>query len=166
MSLQDGRTAVAGAAGEIQLRSASLMTGYLPDEETAQTFSDGWYRTGDVGYIERDGWVHITDRSKEMIKVRGFQVAPAEVEGVLLGHPAVEDSAVFGVPDAANGESIIAAVLRGGAGRDRRLTRWSGSGWRPTSGRRVVFVDPNPAPAFGKGVAPGAQGALWTCVYG
>jgi long-chain acyl-CoA synthetase len=86
------------------------MAGYLPEEATKEAFSDGWYRTGDVGYVEPDGWVHLTDRSKEMIKVRGFQVAPAEVEGVLLGHPAVADTAVFGVPDPINGESIIAAV--------------------------------------------------------
>jgi long-chain acyl-CoA synthetase len=100
----------AGETGEIQVRAASLMAGYLPEEATKEAFSDGWYRTGDVGYVEPDGWVHLTDRFKEMIKVRGFQVAPAEVEGVLLGHPAVADTAVFGVPDPVNGESIIAAV--------------------------------------------------------
>lgn len=111
VSLADGRVLPAGETGEIQLRSPSLMTGYLPEPETARSMDDGWYRTGDVGYIEPDGWVHLTDRSKEMIKVRGFQVAPAEVEGVLLGHPAVADAAVFGVPDEASGESIIAAVV-------------------------------------------------------
>ena len=79
---------------------------------------DGWYRTGYVGYIEPDGWVHLPDRSKEMIKVRGFQVAPAEVEGVLLGHPAVTDAAVFGVPDDVHGESIVAAVVLSEAGLD------------------------------------------------
>ena len=54
---------------------------------TAEAFSDGWYRTGDVGYLDADGWLRITDRAKEMIKVRGFQVAPAEIEAVLHGHP-------------------------------------------------------------------------------
>jgi long-chain acyl-CoA synthetase len=110
VSLETGEPAPPGETGEIQLRAPSLMSGYLPAEETAASFADGWYRTGDVGYVEPDGWVHLTDRSKEMIKVRGFQVAPAEVEGVLLGHPAVRDCAVFGVPDPVNGESIIAAV--------------------------------------------------------
>jgi long-chain acyl-CoA synthetase len=86
------------------------MAGYLPDSATAAAFDDGWYRTGDVGHLDADGWLRITDRSKEMIKVRGFQVAPAEVEAVLHGHPAVEDCAVFGVPDAANGEAVVAAV--------------------------------------------------------
>jgi len=110
VSLETGAPVMAGEIGEIQVRSESLMSGYLPAEATAEAFSDGWYRTGDVGYVEPDGWLHLTDRSKEMIKVRGFQVAPAEVEGVLLGHPAVLDCAVFGVPDPVNGESIIAAV--------------------------------------------------------
>ena len=86
------------------------MAGYLPEADTAGAFLDGWYRTGDVGYIDADGWVHITDRAKEMVKVRGFQVAPAEIEAVLHGHPAVKDCAVFGVPDAADGEAVVAAV--------------------------------------------------------
>jgi long-chain acyl-CoA synthetase len=110
VSLETGQPVPPGETGEIQLRAPSLMSGYLPAEETAASFADGWYRTGDVGYVEAGGWVHLTDRCKEMIKVRGFQVAPAEVEGVLLGHPAIRDCAVFGVPDPVNGESIIAAV--------------------------------------------------------
>jgi long-chain acyl-CoA synthetase len=110
VSLETGQPVPPGETGEIQLRAPSLMSGYLPAEETAASFADGWYRTGDVGYVEAGGWVHLTDRSKEMIKVRGFQVAPAEVEGVLLGHPAIRDCAVFGVPDPVSGESIIAAV--------------------------------------------------------
>ena len=63
------------------------MAGYLPDDATADAFVDGWYRTGDVGWLEADGWVHLTDRCKEMIKVSGFQVAPAEIESVLLRPP-------------------------------------------------------------------------------
>jgi acyl-CoA synthetase (AMP-forming)/AMP-acid ligase II len=86
------------------------MIGYLPEEATVDAFADGWYRTGDVGWLEPDGWVHLTDRSKEMIKVNAFQVAPAEIEAVLLGHPAVLDCAVFGVPDERAGEVPAAAV--------------------------------------------------------
>jgi acyl-CoA synthetase (AMP-forming)/AMP-acid ligase II len=110
VSLDDGEPLSPGAVGEIQVRSGSVMAGYLPSQATGQAFSDGWYRTGDVGYLDVEGWLRITDRAKEMIKVRGFQVAPAEIEAVLHGHPAVEDCAVFGVPDTANGEAIIAAV--------------------------------------------------------
>jgi acyl-CoA synthetase (AMP-forming)/AMP-acid ligase II len=86
------------------------MAGYLPEEATADAMVDGWYRTGDVGWLEPDGWVHLTDRSKEMIKVNGFQVAPAELEAVLHGHPAVLDCAVFGIPDQRAGEVPVAAV--------------------------------------------------------
>jgi long-chain acyl-CoA synthetase len=108
--LDTGEPVARGALGEIEVRPDSVMAGYLPDSATAAAFDDGWYRTGDVGHLDADGWLRITDRSKEMIKVRGFQVAPAEIEAVLHGHPAVEDCAVFGVPDAANGEAVVAAV--------------------------------------------------------
>jgi long-chain acyl-CoA synthetase len=100
----------AGEVGEIQARSPSVMAGYLPAEATAEVFTDGWYRTGDVGWLEPEGWVHLTDRCKEMIKVNGFQVAPAEVEAVLHGHPAVLDCAVFGLPDERAGEVPVAVV--------------------------------------------------------
>ena len=112
------------------------MAGYLPDEATADAFADGWYRTGDVGWLEPEGWVHLTDRSKEMIKVNGFQVAPAEVEAVLLRHPAVLDCAVFGVADERAGEVPVAAVQldpdRHG-GRRRAPGPSGRSPWPPTS---------------------------------
>jgi long-chain acyl-CoA synthetase len=109
--LDTGEPLPPGGTGEIQARSPSLMAGYLPDEANAEAFATGgWYRTGDVGWLEPEGWVHLTDRSKEMIKVNGFQVAPAEVEAVLHGHPAVVDCAVFGVADDRAGEVPVAAV--------------------------------------------------------
>ena len=110
VSLETGQPVRPGEVGEIQARSESLMAGYLPAEATAEVFRGGWYRTGDVGWLDADGWLRITDRLKEMIKVRGFQVAPAEIETVLHGHPAVKDCAVFGVPDGVNGEAVVAAV--------------------------------------------------------
>jgi long-chain acyl-CoA synthetase len=108
--LDTGRVLSPGETGEIQIRGASVMAGYLPDEANGDAFADGWYRTGDVGWLEPEGWVHLTDRSKEMIKVKGFQVAPAEIEAVLHGHPGVLDCAVFGVPDESAGEMPVAAV--------------------------------------------------------
>jgi acyl-CoA synthetase (AMP-forming)/AMP-acid ligase II len=108
--LDSGAILASGEIGEIQVLSPSVMVGYLPAEETAAAFSDGWYRTGDVGWLESEGWVHLTDRSKEMIKVNGFQVAPAEIEGVLHGHPAVLDCAVFGLVDESAGEVPVAVV--------------------------------------------------------
>jgi acyl-CoA synthetase (AMP-forming)/AMP-acid ligase II len=110
VDLETGEVLPAGERGEIQVLSPSAMAGYLPEEATAEAFADGWYRTGDVGWIEAEGWVHLTDRSKEMIKVNGFQVAPAEVESVLLGHKAVLDCAVFGIPDERSGEVPVGAV--------------------------------------------------------
>jgi len=110
VSLATGDPVPAGELGEIQVRSDSVMAGYLPDSATADAFDDHWYRTGDVGHLDDGGWLRITDRSKEMIKVRGFQVAPAEIEAVLQGHPAVADCAVFGVPDAVDGEAVVAAI--------------------------------------------------------
>jgi acyl-CoA synthetase (AMP-forming)/AMP-acid ligase II len=108
--LDTGAVLPAGETGEIQVHSASAMAGYLPEEATAGAFADGWYRTGDVGWLESNGWVHLTDRRKEMIKVSGFQVAPAEIETVLHGHPAVADCAVFGLADERSGEVPVAAV--------------------------------------------------------
>ncbi|MFD6893062.1 class I adenylate-forming enzyme family protein [Rhodococcus sp. NPDC060086] len=99
-----------GNTGELQVRSASMMAGYLPSTTTADAFDDGWYRTGDVGSVDTDGWVRITDRSKDMIKVKGFQVAPAEIETVLFSHPDIADCAVFGVDDPFTGEAVVAAV--------------------------------------------------------
>lgn len=110
VSPDTGKPAGVGEVGEIQARSASLMAGYLPAEATAEAIRDGWYRTGDLGWLDSGGWLRITDRLKEMIKVRGFQVAPAEIETVLHGHPAVKDCAVFGIPDGTNGEAVVAAV--------------------------------------------------------
>jgi long-chain acyl-CoA synthetase len=112
--LDTGEVLGPGDIGEIQARSPSVMAGYLPESANADAFVDGlvdgWYRTGDVGWLEPEGWVHLTDRSKEMIKVNAFQVAPAEIEAVLHGHPAVVDCAVFGVADERAGEVPVAAV--------------------------------------------------------
>ncbi|MFF0490103.1 class I adenylate-forming enzyme family protein [Nocardia sp. NPDC004068] len=151
VSLEEGQPLETGDIGEIQCRADSLMAGYLPDEATADAFADGWYRTGDVGYIDDEGWIRLTDRAKEMIKVRGFQVAPAEIEAVLHGHPAVADCAVFGVPDAADGEAIVAAVAAAEPVAAEELIDLVGARLatykRP---RRVVFVPEIPRLPSGK----------------
>jgi acyl-CoA synthetase (AMP-forming)/AMP-acid ligase II len=151
--LDSGDVLAAGEIGEIQVRSASVMSGYLPAEDTAEAFADGWYRTGDVGWLEPDGWVHLTDRSKEMIKVNGFQVAPAELEAVLFGHRAVLDCAVFGVADARAGEVPVAAVLLDPAhpvadGELQRLVADSLATYKQL--RHVVVVDEIPRLPSGK----------------
>ena len=112
VDLESGLEVAPGSTGELQVRSPSRMIGYLPDDANREAFVDGgWYRTGDVGSVDGEGWVTITDRVKEMIKVNAFQVAPAEVEAVLLGQAGVIDCAVFGVPHPETGEAVIAAVV-------------------------------------------------------
>lgn len=150
VSLGTGEVLPPGETGEIQVKSASLMAGYLPSESTADAFADGWYRTGDVGSLD-DGWVRITDRSKEMIKVKGFQVAPAEVEGVLHGHPDITDCAVFGEPDGGGGEAVVAAVATTATLEPEKIIALVGdrlaSYKRPS---RVVFVPEIPRLPSGK----------------
>lgn len=151
--LETGEVVPPGETGEIQVRSPSVMAGYLPDEATGEAFADGWYRTGDVGWLEPEGWVHLTDRSKEMIKVNGFQVAPAEVEAVLHSHPAVLDCAVFGLADERAGEVPVAVVqldpgARVAEGELQRLVAGSLATYKHL--RHVVVVDAIPRLPSGK----------------
>lgn len=151
VSLDTGEPVSAGVDGEIQVLAESIMAGYLPKDATAGAFDGHWYRTGDVGHLDAHGWLRITDRSKEMIKVRGFQVAPAEIESVLHGDPRVTDCAVFGVPDTADGELIVAAVTTDGRVEPDALVTLVGDRLatykRP---REVVVVDEIPRLPSGK----------------
>jgi acyl-CoA synthetase (AMP-forming)/AMP-acid ligase II len=148
-----GEVVPSGETGEIEVLGPSAMAGYLPESETAAAFRDGWYRTGDIGWLEPEGWLHITDRLKEMVKVRGFQVAPAEIEAVLHGDARVRDCAVFGVPDPELGEAIVAAVVGvdGAAIRAEELQDTVASqlaGYKRI--RHVVFVEAIPRLPSGK----------------
>lgn len=102
-----------GQTGEICARGPQIAMGYLNNPRaTAETFDkDGFLHTGDVGYIDEEGLIVISDRIKEMIKVKGQQVAPAELEDLLLGHELVEDCAVIGIPDMYSGEVPKAFVV-------------------------------------------------------
>lgn len=114
---EDGRDLPFGEPGEIAVRGPQVVPGYWrrPDA-TAEGFPDGELRTGDIGFMDRDGWLYVVDRKKDMINASGFKVWPREVEDVLYGHPAVREAAVVGVPDAYRGESVKAYVsLRPGA---------------------------------------------------
>jgi acyl-CoA synthetase (AMP-forming)/AMP-acid ligase II len=106
----------AGEDGELWVRGPQLMAGYRgdPDATAATIDADGWLHTGDLGHIDEDGHIFLVDRLKELIKVRGFQVAPAELEAVLVTHPAVADAAVVGVPDERDGERPKAFVVARG----------------------------------------------------
>jgi acyl-CoA synthetase (AMP-forming)/AMP-acid ligase II len=102
-----------GHPGELLIRTPAVMSGYLnAPEATTQTVDvDGWLRTGDIVYADEDGWFFVVDRVKDLIKYKGFQVAPAELEAVLLSHRAVADAAVVPSPHAETGEVPKAFVV-------------------------------------------------------
>ncbi|BBY66761.1 acyl-CoA synthetase [Mycolicibacterium helvum] len=107
----------AGIVGEIAHRSPHLMLGYLDAEEiTAQAFSGGWFHSGDLGFYDEHGLLHVVDRKKDMIKTGGENVASREVEEVLYRHSGIEEAAVFGIPHPVWVEAVVAAVVaRAGA---------------------------------------------------
>ncbi|GAA3778921.1 hypothetical protein GCM10022403_011980 [Streptomyces coacervatus] len=109
-----------GEQGEIVVRGPQVVPGYWrrPDA-TAETFPDGELRTGDIGFMDEQGWLYVVDRKKDMINASGFKVWPREVEDVLYTHPAVREAAVVGVPDGYRGETVKAYIsLRPGADMD------------------------------------------------
>jgi len=114
----DGQDVKAGEVGEIAIRGDNLMKGYWRRAEaTAEAIPDGWFRSGDLGRIDDDGYYVIVDRKKELIIRGGYNVYPREIEEVLYEHPAVAEAAVIGVPDLTLGEEVGAAVvLKPGAG--------------------------------------------------
>ncbi|HEY8739002.1 MAG TPA: AMP-binding protein, partial [Candidatus Dormibacteraeota bacterium] len=100
-----------GEMGEICARSGTIMQGYWKSEElTGQTVKDGWLHTGDMGHVDADGYVYITDRKKDLIIRNGFNVYPRDIEDVLLEHPGVQLAAVVGKKDRAVGEEVVAFV--------------------------------------------------------
>jgi acyl-CoA synthetase (AMP-forming)/AMP-acid ligase II len=102
-----------GEQGEVWVRGPQVMKGYLnrPDATAATVDEDGWLHTGDVGLIDEDGYLYIVDRIKELIKYKGYQVAPAELEAILGAHPSIADAAVIGCPDEEAGEVPKAFVV-------------------------------------------------------
>jgi len=109
----DGEALAPGEIGEVWIRSPSTMVGYwnLPDATAEVITPDGWFRSGDAGRLDTDGYLYIEDRVKDMIITGGENVYPAEVESVLMGHPRVGDAAVIGVPDERWGETVKAIVV-------------------------------------------------------
>lgn len=99
--------------GEVCIRGPHIMVGYLNNEEATKNCIDdeGWFHSGDIGYADEDGYFYIVDRVKELIKYKGYQVAPAELEAILVGHPAISDAAVIPSPDEEAGEVPKAFVV-------------------------------------------------------
>ena len=110
----EDREVAVGLEGEICVRGPQVMKGYWQrPEETENAFTaGGWLRTGDIGLVDERGFLHITDRKKDMILVSGFNVYPNEVESVIAGHPGVAECAVIGVPDPVSGEAVKAFIVR------------------------------------------------------
>ena len=108
----DDRDVPSNAPGEIVVRARTVMRGYLHDPEaTARALRDGWLHTGDVGYLDDEGGLHVLDRRDDLIVSGGENVYPAEIEAVLLAHPAVEDAGVSGVADADLGARVVAWIV-------------------------------------------------------
>ncbi|OGL05710.1 MAG: hypothetical protein A3H48_02970 [Candidatus Rokubacteria bacterium RIFCSPLOWO2_02_FULL_71_18] len=154
VDLETGDRALpAGEIGEVCVRGPQLMRGYWnAPEATAAALRDGWLHTGDIGRIDARGYVTITDRKKEMIKYKGFGIAPAEIEALLFEHPGVADAGVIGTPDPEAGEVPKAFVVR----KDAALTADALLSWARgrlagyKTLRAVEFVDAIPRTASGK----------------
>jgi acyl-CoA synthetase (AMP-forming)/AMP-acid ligase II len=146
--------AAEGERGELWIRGPQVMKGYLNnDEATRHTVDDdGWLHTGDIGVVDSDGFFQIVDRLKELIKYKGFQVAPAELEALLITHPEVQDVAVIGVPDEECGELPKAYVVPAGDSLDAdELMEWCGNQVSPQKKVRLVeTIDAIPKSASGK----------------
>jgi long-chain acyl-CoA synthetase len=101
-----------GEAGEVRVTGPQLMRGYRNNpEETARTLRDGWIYTGDIGYVDEDGFLFLVDRKKDMVIVGGYNVYPREVDEVLFNHPSIREAATVGKRDARLGEVLVAFVV-------------------------------------------------------
>jgi acyl-CoA synthetase (AMP-forming)/AMP-acid ligase II len=140
-------------SGELWFRGPQTFKGYLnlPEASAATLDAEGWVHTGDIGYFDAEGYLFVTDRLKELIKVKAFQVAPAELEALLLTHPAVADVAVIGRPDERAGEIPVAYVVGRGAVDAEAIKAWVAE--RVTEYKRlgdVVTVEAIPKSPSGK----------------
>ena len=142
-----------GETGEVCVRGPQVMQGYLRNPAaTVQTIdAEGWLHTGDLGCADADGWIFITDRLKELIKYKGYQVAPAELEAILLTHPAVADCAVIPSPDDKAGDVPKAFVVRKSEVAAEELMAYVAGRVAPYKKvRRLEFIDAIPKSASGK----------------
>ena len=112
LDTETGEECPVGGLGEIAIRGPNVMLGYWNrPEDTAAAIRDGWFRSGDIGRLDENGYLFIVDRVKDMITVGGLKVFPAEVERVILDHPAVSEAAIVGAPDAVFGEQVVGYIV-------------------------------------------------------
>ncbi|WP_214405605.1 AMP-binding protein [Pseudonocardia lacus] len=147
-----GADAAPGEPGELWVRGPQVMAGYLDDPgATAQALVDGWLRTGDIARVDDDGVFWIVDRLKELIKYKGYQVPPAELEALLLTHPDVLDAAVVGIPHAEGGEAPKAFLVAARPIEPDALMAWVAERVAPYKKVRAVeFVERIPKSPTGK----------------
>ncbi len=153
VDLESGEALGPGGEGEVWVRGPQVMKGYLgnPEATAATVDAEGWLHTGDVGRADEDGYVTIVDRAKELIKYKGYQVAPAELEDLLLSHPAVADVAVIPVADEEAGEIPKACVVRAGDVSGEEIMRYVAERVAPQKKVRAVeFLEEIPKSASGK----------------
>ncbi|MFF4574988.1 4-coumarate--CoA ligase family protein [Streptomyces sp. NPDC001410] len=157
VSLDDpGKDLGPGEPGEILIRGPQVMKGYLgrPDATADMIDADGWVHTGDIGHVDDDGWLFVVDRVKELIKYKGFQVAPAELEALLLTHPGIADAAVVGAYNEDGNEIPHAFVVRQPTAADlseNEIMLYVAERVAPYKRvRRITFIDTVPRAASGK----------------
>jgi acyl-CoA synthetase (AMP-forming)/AMP-acid ligase II len=152
---EQGQDAVPGEVGEILGRGPALMPGYYKRPDlTAQAIIDGWLHTGDLGYVDEDGFLYLVDRKKDMIISGGTNVFPKDIEEIIVQHPAVREVAVFGIPSERWGETPLAAVILDqlGAITPEALCDWINERVDAKNQRvhAVVIVEDFPRSAAGK----------------
>ncbi len=147
-----GADVAPGKPGELLVRGPQVMVGYLDNPEaTAETITDGWLHTGDIARVDENGEYYVVDRLKELIKYKGYQVAPAELEALLLTHPDVLDAAVIAMPDPTAGEAPKAFVVSRGEGDADALLAWVAERVAPYKKLRALeFVSEIPKSPAGK----------------
>ena len=153
--MDDGRAAIcaAGEHGEVVIQGPNVIDGYENNPEAnATSFIDGWFRTGDQGFLDADGYLTLVGRIKELINRGGEKISPREIDEVLLAHPAVAEAVAFGVPHREWGEEVAAAVVLREARRRPRPSCWRSarSGW-PTSRCRRRSTSPTTIPRTATG---------------
>ncbi|MCF7697809.1 AMP-binding protein [Loktanella sp. M215] len=154
VNIETGEDMGVGEEGELWIKGPNVMQGYLNNAKaTAETIvEDGWLRTGDISYIDADGQMFVVDRLKELIKYKGFQVAPAELEATIVSMDGVTDAAVIGLPDPEAGEIPMAFVVRTDTGPDAAAIKAHLekclSSYKQV--HRIDFVDTIPKSASGK----------------
>jgi long-chain acyl-CoA synthetase len=154
VDIDTGQPVALGQRGELQVKGPQVMLGYFGDEAaTREAFMDGWLRTGDVGYMDEDGYVFLVDRTKDIIICSGFNVYPRTIEMALMDHGAVEETTVIGVPDQYRGEAPVAFVKRkaGAGATESELRKYLAERINKLEmPREIIFKDSLPKTLIGK----------------